>query len=540
MASKAARRTAQFSALLAVAAGLTLAPMASAGASATATPATGIKLPVSSAGAMIVVNGQLWVSDPSSSRVDVFSRSGALLHHVIDVPGARGLVASPDGLTVEVAESSASAIAEISTSTYAQTGSITTDGCPSSLAWVNGLLAYSFGCDPGQDTSGVATVDGTNAPVEMLSQMYSPAQLAGSGTTLAVSRLGLDPGEVKTYTVDDTGAATVLATIAPEEGANVTFSPSGTSLLTTAYSDSGAVAFSPTTGNQQIAYPGTGSATAVAASPDGNYLATGFSSYDATINLVNENTDSVVWSRLLTTPPNSGTTYAQLLANTLTFSADSSEVFGLASFMGLSGVYLFASDLHPAASHVSLKVSRTSAGHALPVTVVGPAGARVILSAQTESSTSHSVGSVTLPASGRATVHFKSTFSGTLTARIDGSASRLPTSAHVAYTVGSRSRATILGGHRHHGVIYYRNLKQVRVLLTTTPASDPAYAGTVQVKIHGHWISEPTLRTNEVNGRGGIYFKSMHINLKYRIKFTVSASSASRGSHAMSGVFELR
>jgi hypothetical protein len=167
---------------------------------------------------MIDVNGQLWVSDPSSNQVDVFSPTGTLLHQIGGLPGAWGLLATPDSTTVEVAESQADGIAAVSTSTYATTGTWTTDGCPSSLAWVTGLLAYSFGCDPQQDTSGVATVASPGAtPVEMLDHQYMSPQLAGSGTTLAVSGLGLTPGSVITYTVASDGGATQLASIQPPE-----------------------------------------------------------------------------------------------------------------------------------------------------------------------------------------------------------------------------------------------------------------------------------------------------------------------------------
>jgi hypothetical protein len=530
--------------LVALAAGFALAPMtgATAAVTAAARPANGLKLPLASAGAMLDIKGQLWVSDPDRNRVDVFSSTGRLLHGITDLPGARGLLESSDGSTVEVAESDASAVSEVSTSTYTTIGSWTTDGCPSSLAWVNGFLAYSFGCDAGADTSGVATIaTPSSTPTEIINSEYSAPQLAGYGTTLAVSRLGLTPGSVVTYTIADDGTATQLASFEPETGANVAFSPTGTSLLAADYTKSGAVAYSPTTGTQQIAYPGTGATTAVAESPDGHYIATGFSNYSATVNLVNTSSDSTVWSRLLTEPPNSGTTYAGLLPNTLTFSANSAEVFGLASFQGLTGVYLFASDLHPSATHISVTVAKVAAGRKLPVKVSGTPGTHVTLTATVAGTTTpRTVKSLTLPSSGHAKLTFASKFSGKLVATIAGDAAHLPSTAHANYTVGSHSVAKVLGGHKSHGVTYYTQLSQVQVLLTTTPKSDTEYSATTQAFRNGHWASFPKLTGNESNGRGGVYFSSMNTNVRYRVKFSVPNSSFNRGSHATSGVFELR
>jgi hypothetical protein len=543
-----AKRTAQWSVLVALAAAMALAPAASAGAAAKASvtaavrPANGIELPIPSAGAMLDIGGQLWVSDPTQSRVDVFSSTGKLLHTIKDLPGALGLLETTDGSTVEVAESTADAVAEISTSTYATNGTTwATESCPWSLAWANGFLAYSYGCNPDQNTSGVATQAAPSAtPTEILTHQYSSAQLAGSGATLAVSGQGLDPGSVITYTIGDDGTATQLASFSPDEGANVTFSPNGTALLDAAYSDNGAIAYDPTTGEQQIAYPGPGGAVAVAESPNGNYIATGFSGYGGTVNLVNTSTDSAVWTRSLTEPPNSGTTYAAMLPNTLTFSANSSEVFGLASFVGLTGIYLFASDLHPIVSHVSVKVGKVPAGHKLPVTLTGTPHARVTLTAIIPGVLPHHLPAVTLPSSGHAKLKFTSRIDGVLDVAVAGDAGHLPAKAHAKYTVGSRSVAKILGGHKSHGVTYYTKLSQVRVRLRTTPKSDTEYFVITQAFRNGHWASFPKLSGNEVNGQGGVYFTSMNRDVKYRVKFRVPTSEANRGSHVMSGEFELR
>jgi hypothetical protein len=223
----------------------------------------------------------------------------------------------------------------------------------------------------------------------------------------------------------------------------------------------------------------------------------------------------------------------------LTFSASSSEVFGLASFQGVSGVYLFASDLHLTASHLSAKVSKVAAGHKLPMTLTGSAGDRVTLTATQSGEMAHTVGTVTLPASGRATLTFSSKYSGTLTASFAGNAAQLPTSTHAAYTVASKSKAHPIGGKTRHHVTYYKKLSQVRIKLTTTPGADAAWSGTPQARVHGRWVSGRAVHAHEVDGHGGVYFKKMTKNVKYRVKFTVSKSAFSRGSHVTSAVFEL-
>jgi hypothetical protein len=534
-------RAARWSVLAAVAGTLALTPMSGANASAAAVTAHGIKLPVSSVGAVIDVNNQLWVSDPSDSVVDVFSTAGTLLHKIIDLPGAYGLTKDPDGVSVDVAESSASAIAQVSTSSYTVAGSVTTDTCPWSLAWVNSRLAYSWGCQPDQDTAGVASLASfSSAPVELLSNQYTPPRLAAAGTTLAVADIGLDPGDVSTYTVASDGTYTTLASISPPESADVAFMPNGTSLVTAAYSDSAGVAFNPNTGAQQIAYPGPGSTRSVAVSPNGRYVATGFSGFSTTINLVDTTTDSVVWTRAMTGGAADSGSFAEMLPGSITFSPDSTEVFGVGSFAPEPGLYLFASDIHPTASHVAVKVPEVPAGHKLVATVTGSAGEHVALTAQATGGSAHSVGSVTVPSSGHTTFTFSSTFSGTLTATINGDAGHFPATAKTTYSVGSRSHATDLGGRKHHHVTYYTRLSQVRILLTTTPAGDATYSATPQELIGRHWRTGKTYTFHEVNGHGGVYFKEMQDNVRTRVKFVVKAGSASRGSHVTSGVFVLR
>jgi hypothetical protein len=344
---------------------------------------------------------------------------------------------------------------------------------------------------------------------------------------------------VSTYDVATNGTYTTLASFEPDESADITFTPNGSSLLTAAYSDNAAVAINPNTGAQQIAYSGPGSATAVAVSPNGRYVATGSSSYTATVNLVDTTTDSVVWTRLLTEPPNGDTTYAEMFPDTMTFAANSAEVFGLASFLGETGIYLFASDIHPVASHLTVKISEVAPGHKLPVTITGPAGAHVTLTAQRSGAPARSLGSVTLPSSGHTSLSFASTFSGTLTAAIAGDAGHFPASTKVAYTVGSRSRAYVLGGHKRHHVTYYKKLGQVRILLSTTPAGTALFTATPQELIGGHWRSARTLQAHEISGKGGIYFRSMRDNVRTRVRFVVKSSTSSRGSHVTSGVFVL-
>lgn len=39
---------------------------------------------------------------------------------------------------------------------------------------------------------------------------------------------------------------------------------------------------------------------------------------------------------------------------------------------------------------------------------------------------------------------------------------------------------------------------------------------------------------------GGVHFKSMRKQVRYRVKFTVASTADNRGSHATNGVFELR
>lgn len=500
---------------------------------------------LSTAAQMVDADGKLFVSaGPSGSQIEVLSGAGKRIGQIAGEPGADGMVASADGKTLYVALNKASAISVIDTATMAETARYTVDACPAIVALAAGRLFYSYGCDT---TGGVSSIDPDSGgtPVSALTGSYVGQIVRGNGSELAVTAAD---DSVSTYTAASDGSVTEQGTVTLETWPrDVTFTSNGADVLTVSGAPYQITAYNAATMAQDTVYPGTSYPEAVAADPNGKYVAGGFDSYDATAMLFGESSTSVLWQRYTTgTNPSTwapNVSDDHMIPQTMTFSADGTHVYGLVVRENLSGIYFFASTIAPTKSSISMEIP-TVHGYGKKRTVValvpGTSGLPVTFTL-TEAGVHLSAGTVNTK-SGVARRTFKPVYNGTMTASVLGTASTYPSSTSAKYVVDSKTVVSFRGKHTmRHGIAIFKKFKQIRVLFRTLP---PVVGRQTTNKLEawhkGRWYVVGGGSAPE--GGGGLL---IHLENKppkrllLRIHLVAKTDSFSRGSSATSKSFEL-
>jgi DNA-binding beta-propeller fold protein YncE len=528
--------------------GLALTPAAAITGPATAYPLIHKLAGVTTQARMIYAHGDLFVANGhGGSDVLVFSPTGTLVHDITGEPGATGMVLSPDGGTLYVAQSASNKISAINTTTFAHT-EFTVDGCPTYLALVSGRLFYSFGCSPGDNHSAVSSIDpiAGGTPVPALTALYAPPMLAGAGSTLAAAVVGLSPTPLSTYTSDDTGALTDLASIrAADDIRDLAISADGNTLYSADPGGGQFTDYDVATLDTAAEFTGTHYATAVALSPDGADLVGGFDAYDGLVSLYKTATVTPVWSRLGTTAlPASWRTNEQddaMLGGSLTFSSNNANVYGLATAEGQSGVYLFSSTVAPTKTSLHVVVSGAPYGQPMTATATAIAGARIAFTV-TNGNGTRSLGAVTANSHGVAKLKFRSNYSGSVQATYDGSAAHLPVFTTHTFKSASRSRLTLTGAYAtRHGVKLFRSIKDVKAPGSVMPVVfDRPVTASLDFKRGGAWHVASTL-TLTLSQTGGmlLILRQASVGLLFRFTATFKGDSFNSGSKAVSKTFEI-
>ncbi|MGW8762951.1 hypothetical protein ACWGN5_10675 [Streptomyces sp. NPDC055815] len=242
---------------------------------------------------------QVYVSTgPSDSEIDVYGYDGRLRQTVEHLPGASGLVLSEDGSTLYVALAAADTIVALDTATLTEkarhpTGSHT---CPTHLVRTGTDVWFGYGCDAW--TGAIGRLDDTRQPAKVtLDQQVPPEDLAtdpqrferapllatsrptaGAATsaTLVASQPHISPVNIRVYEMKD--GALVPGVREDRGGSNLTdlaVSPGGTTLYTAAGSQDRVDGFATADLSGKGVWHTGQAPTAVAASPDGTYLASG-------------------------------------------------------------------------------------------------------------------------------------------------------------------------------------------------------------------------------------------------------------------------
>jgi hypothetical protein len=214
--------------------------LASAGAAEASVPSAE-PFPGMSAFSDIVVDpavGSVFVSGGiGTNGIEVFNAQGNFLETLPDLPGASGMVLSPDGSELYVALADGDGIAQLNVFTLsAVTFETGADTCPRSVAVAEGLVWFGYGCADGNQ-SGVGTFDPDTADVHLdLIEVPADTPSVFASPKVPGSLFETDKyGDYLTkYSV--TGGATPTATISVRRsiGSNfsdVAFTPDGTDIV---------------------------------------------------------------------------------------------------------------------------------------------------------------------------------------------------------------------------------------------------------------------------------------------------------------------
>jgi hypothetical protein len=233
-----------------------------------------------------------------------------------------------------------------------------------------------------------------------------------------------------------------------------------------------------------------------------------------------------------------------MLPQTMVFSADGSEVFGLVSRENLSGVYFFASTVSaPTPTSSAMTLSNIKTGHKDTAVVKIAGGARVPVAFTLNSDNkTRSLGTAMTNASGVARKTFVPTYGGKLTATFEGSTSLLPSSTTKKFTVTSKTSVRLVGPHKtRHGIAFYSSYRKIGILFTTSPPEPTRPTKTdIEAFRHGAWHIAAKLTGSENKHGLLVYFSGPPpSHLKFKVRLIVPSDSLTRGSSATSKVFEL-
>jgi YVTN family beta-propeller protein len=270
-----------------------------------------------------VANGHAFVS--VGNTVLVYDGT-TLVHTLLGQPGAAGLLASPDESKVYIADSAASRISVIDTTSLTQTTTFATAGCPQNLAATSARLIYTFGCTSSQWSSGIGSVnlsDGTDDQHLTLANgnpfTASAAAVAAAGDHVVFGSLGSSPGTITTYVVS--GNKLTKQATTSGSGGDVAISPDGQLV---AYGGITVVNFSDLGPNNSMvtgSYPRT-----VAFSHSGNRIAAGVSGwYDPASLDVYDLPNGILQARSST--PDPGSPALQLNVLKVRFTSDDLNMY---------------------------------------------------------------------------------------------------------------------------------------------------------------------------------------------------------------------
>jgi len=236
-------------------------------------------------------HGHLFFSPGSGgSVVYVTDLAGQSVTSLSSLAGATGLAMSPDGATVYVAASAAGSISAIDTTTLAVSSVATGLSCPTWLAYAGGKLWFSSGCTANSGT--FAGFDPTGTPITTTPApggttfYYAPHLSGGAGTLVATG--STEPASQVSYDVSGDGPTQLAANSSLCQGAfgSVAVSPDGAHVaVACGYPYQVAMAKTSDFSVENYYSPASSSPypDAAAFSPDGKFLATGFSQYNPNV-----------------------------------------------------------------------------------------------------------------------------------------------------------------------------------------------------------------------------------------------------------------
>ncbi|MFD0366932.1 hypothetical protein [Streptomyces sp. NPDC127114] len=232
-------------------------------------------------------------SGPVANTLSTYDFDGRLRRTLTTQQGASGLVLSEDGKTLYVALAAGDAISAIDTETFTERTRYATGAhtCPAHLTRIGADIWFGYGCDAWAGAVGRLDTSQEPAKVSLDAQVppdqikedpkrfERPPLLETGGTvtrTLVASQPHISPVNVRVYTVKD--GALVPGVRDDRGGSNLTdlaVSPDGATLFTAAGSQDHIEGFATSDLSGKGAWFTEQAPTALAAAPDGTYLANG-------------------------------------------------------------------------------------------------------------------------------------------------------------------------------------------------------------------------------------------------------------------------
>jgi hypothetical protein len=499
-------------------------------------------------GQMVYARGHLFVSaGPGGSDVYVYSTAGKLLSDITDEPGAWSMVVSADGDTVFVANYEGSTISAIDASTFAHT-EYDVNACPTSLALAAGRLFYSWGCQVGQFTSGISSIDPSTGGDPMptsVTNSYQPSVLAGGGDTLAEITQGEIPAEVHAYSASDTGvltpgAAVSLDNFGPSE---LAVSADGSTIVVPGATSYGLTEYSAATMHAKAHLRAPSGAAAVALSPDGVHLVGGLGGR-ALVALYSNASTLPVWQRVgVTTAPSTWAkgAAAQVAPGAITFSTDGSHIYALVIVNGQTEPRLFASGVTTTKTRLHLSVKSSTPAHPVSVSVKLSVPGKVVFDDRVAGKTIV-LRTMAVNSKGQAKFTFRSPFDGVISAQYLGTTSLDPSLAEKAFTVRSKAHVSLTGSYATQGAVkLFHSYKQVHLLAAVSPAVlDRTVTVALQVHAKGKWhvVDHEKLLLNK-HGQVKVRLGPSLTNTQFRVEETFRGDKLNPGSQAFSPTFEL-
>jgi hypothetical protein len=446
---------------------------------------------------MAVAGSRLLVTD--GDAVVVLSTTGAQLVRITGVAGASDATAAPDGSVVAVAATGSDEVVEIDPSTAAVVRRHDVAPCPHELAVTATEIWYTFGCTDGSGgINHITRADGAVHPIDQpdAGAAYQAAHLAAGGGRLVaydgiVTSWPVAGGSLGTATTNDQDGAADTDLVADDTHVVLVTAAQG--------GGNGVTVLGPDLVRQRVNTT-TGAPFAAALRRDGQKLVLTTSDDLAAVQAVDPSTGAIGTRARM---PVGSTNVPSAVDGCVGISADGSIAYALAREFedGVDRYFVVASAVDtPAPTPVKVTVSGpVTLGAGATITVRTSAYRRVSLTMTTRSGTAK--GTFTADGAGVLKVAAQVSFSGTVTAAVEGDLTHTTGSGARAFAVPSVIRTVLSKGYKKRkGITYYRSFSkaiQAAVVLPAIPGRP--VSATLFVKRGSHWVRRNTwtMRTGD-------------------------------------------
>ncbi|MFN8167428.1 MAG: hypothetical protein U0S36_01445 [Candidatus Nanopelagicales bacterium] len=473
------------------------------------TPLPALRSPTS----MAVAGGRLVVTD--GDAVVVLSTAGTQLARITGIGLAADATAAPDGSVVLVTAAGSDEIVEIDPSTATVVRRYPVAPCPHELAVTATTIWYTYGCSAGSGgINHVSRIDGT------VHDIGSP----DAGPAYRTAHLGAGGGRLFAYESALTSWTTDGDVLGPPNLNETDGGPDGDVVVSNGHvvllNAPTAEAYGAKVLGHDLVLQRTvataGGPEAGAISRDGQRLVLGTTDERTAVLVVDSATGARINAARM---PIGSTNVPTILGGCLGLSADGSVAYAIAGeFEDGAMRYFLAASTVDAPSPTPVKVTvagPVTLGSSAVITVRTSAYRQVTLTMTTRLGTSS--GTFTADGAGVLRVAARMSFSGSVTARVEGDLTHTDGSGARKFEVPSSIRAVVNKGYKKRkGITYYRSFAAAVQAAAVLPAiPDRPVSATLYVKRGSHWSRRNTWTTR--TDRRGVVVSRVYGNLRGRV-----------------------